>query len=148
MTRSNGGPGSDDDGDSGVPGSRRLKRLAASSGSHAGHAYQGAVEAVLAIVVATGLGYWADTRFGTSPRWLIVGAVIGFGAFVLRLARMARLIEEPARPGDGTDHEAGTTGRDGVVERHEDRGDGPGDDPTRATRATRDRRRTTDGSER
>jgi len=58
------------------------------------------MEAVLAIVIATGLGYWADARFGTSPRWLIVGAIVGFGAFVLRLARMAKLVEDPTQDED------------------------------------------------
>jgi len=53
------------------------------------------MEAVLAIVIATLAGYWADAQFGTSPRWLIVGVIVGFGAFVLRLARMAKLIDEP-----------------------------------------------------
>lgn len=116
MTRSNGGPGSDFEGDGTgrgngqsdgrkgdvpeLPGGRRLKKIAGSSSSLAGRAYQGAMEAVLAIVIATGLGYWADARFGTSPRWLIVGAIVGFGAFVLRLARMAKLVEDPTQDED------------------------------------------------
>jgi F0F1-type ATP synthase assembly protein I len=53
-----------------------------------GAAYQGAMEAVLSVPIAVGFGYWADTHFGTSPRYLLVGAVIGFCAMVLRLARM------------------------------------------------------------
>ena len=57
-------------------------------------AYQGALEAVLAIVIAAGIGYWADQRFGTQPRWLIVGTCIGFAAFVLRLFRMRALFED------------------------------------------------------
>jgi F0F1-type ATP synthase assembly protein I len=62
-------------------------------------AYQGALEAVLAIVIAAGVGYWADQRFGTQPRWLIVGTCIGFGSFVLRLFRMRKLFED-APPGN------------------------------------------------
>ena len=89
----------------GLPGSRRLKKLASSPGSAAGSAYQGAVEAVFAIVIATGVGYWADTRFGTSPRWLIVGTLVGFGAFVLRLARMAKLVEDPRDPHEPGDED-------------------------------------------
>jgi F0F1-type ATP synthase assembly protein I len=58
-------------------------------------AYQGALEAVLAIVIAAGIGYWADGQLGTSPRWLIVGMAVGFGSFVLRLWRMRRLFEQP-----------------------------------------------------
>jgi F0F1-type ATP synthase assembly protein I len=62
-------------------------------------AYQGALEAVLAIVIAMGAGFWADRHFGTEPRWLIVGTCLGFAAFVLRLWRMRKLFED-APPGD------------------------------------------------
>jgi F0F1-type ATP synthase assembly protein I len=51
-------------------------------------AYQGAFEAVLAIPIAIGGGYWLDGRFDTSPILLLVGAAVGFGAFVLRLVRL------------------------------------------------------------
>lgn len=61
-------------------------------------AYQGALEAVFAIVIAIGAGYWADRHFGTEPRWMIVGAILGFGAFVMRLWRMRKLVET-APPG-------------------------------------------------
>jgi len=54
----------------------------------AASAYQGAVEAVAALLLAMGAGYWVDQRFGTSPRGLLVGTAIGFGSFVLRLWRM------------------------------------------------------------
>lgn len=56
-------------------------------------AYQGALEAVLAIAIAAGLGFWADQRFGTEPRWLIVGTCVGFAAFVVRLWRMRKLFD-------------------------------------------------------
>ncbi len=59
-----------------------------------GAAYQGATEAVLAIVLATAAGYWADSSFGTSPLWLLVGATIGFAAFVLRLYRLGSLLNQ------------------------------------------------------
>ncbi len=61
-----------------------------------GAAYQGAMEAVLAIPIAIGLGYWADQELDTGPIGIFVGVVIGFAAFVLRLLRMRRLIEPPA----------------------------------------------------
>ncbi len=54
----------------------------------AASAYQGALEAVVALLLAMGAGYWVDQRFGTAPRGLLVGTAIGFGAFVLRLWRM------------------------------------------------------------
>jgi F0F1-type ATP synthase assembly protein I len=63
-------------------------------------AYQGALEAVLAIVLAIGVGFWADEHFGTGPRWMIVGTCIGFGSFVLRLLRMRKLFEDTP-PGGG-----------------------------------------------
>ena len=84
-----------------LPGRRRLDRITISAASVKGSAYQGAVEAVFAIVIATLLGYWADEHFNTAPRWLITGAVVGFGAFVLRLVRMASLVEG-AEPGAKT----------------------------------------------
>jgi F0F1-type ATP synthase assembly protein I len=78
-----------------LPGKRRLKRIAHSSNSQQASAYQGAAEAGFAIVIATLLGYWADSHFGTTPRYLIAGAIIGFGSMVLRLFRMRSLFEEP-----------------------------------------------------
>jgi F0F1-type ATP synthase assembly protein I len=73
-------------------------------------AYQGALEAVLAIVITAGVGYWADQRFGTAPRWLILGTCLGFAAFVLRLFRMRKLFED-APPGN--DARPGSKGTDG-----------------------------------
>jgi F0F1-type ATP synthase assembly protein I len=55
--------------------------------------YQGAFEAVLAIPIAIGVGYWLDGRFDTSPILLLSGAVIGFAAFVLRLVRLGRQLQ-------------------------------------------------------
>ncbi len=65
-----------------------------------GAAYQGALEAVFAILIGGGLGYWADGRFGTSPWLLILGFVIGFGSFVLRLFQMGRRLKASAAPAD------------------------------------------------
>jgi len=74
-------------------------RLARAATSSRGAAYEGALEAIFSILIAVGLGYWADSHFGTSPRYLIVGAVLGFAAFVLRLFRMARLVDEASQSG-------------------------------------------------
>ena len=55
---------------------------------------------MFAILIAGGIGYWADGRFGTSPWLLLLGFVIGFGSFVLRLFRLGRRLhagEPPAR---------------------------------------------------
>jgi F0F1-type ATP synthase assembly protein I len=75
----------DDEGDGGGFGRRGAK------------AYQAALEAVLSIPVAGGLGYWADSHFGTAPLFLLVGLVLGFASFVLRIVRMRKLVEEPSQ---------------------------------------------------
>jgi ATP synthase protein I len=62
-----------------------------------GSAYQGAFEAVFAIVIGAGLGFASDRRFGTEPWGVIVGLVLGFGAFVLRLVRLGRAVQEAER---------------------------------------------------
>jgi F0F1-type ATP synthase assembly protein I len=51
------------------------------------------MEAVLAVPVAMGLGYWADSRFGTEPICMLVGVVFGFATFVVRLVRMRHEID-------------------------------------------------------
>ena len=61
-----------------------------------GLAYQGAFEAVIAILIAIGVGYWIDTSFDTSPFGLLIGAAVGFGSFVHRLLRLGRLLQEVA----------------------------------------------------
>ena len=65
-----------------------------------GGAYQAALEAVFAIPVAVVFGYFADKHFGTSPIFLLVGVVLGFAAFVLRLVRLGRTI--PVTQGDAS----------------------------------------------
>ena len=67
--------------------------------SRQGAAYQGAFEAVIAILIAVFLGNLADDHFGTAPRYLLVGFAIGFASFVLRLVRLVRHLQEP-EPGD------------------------------------------------
>jgi F0F1-type ATP synthase assembly protein I len=68
-----------------------------------GAAYQGAFEAVFSILIAAGIGYWADERFGTSPRWLLVGVAVGFASFVLRLLRLGRALQAPPPEAGGPD---------------------------------------------
>jgi ATP synthase protein I len=72
-----------------------------SGGRRFGRAYQGAFEAVFAIVIGAGLGYAADRRFGTEPVGTLVGLGLGFGAFVLRLVRLGREFEGGRDPGGG-----------------------------------------------
>ena len=61
-----------------------------------GRAYAAAVEAVLSILGGAGLGWWGDARLGTGPWLLVVGLGFGFATFVVRLARMRRMVEEEA----------------------------------------------------
>ena len=56
-------------------------------------AYQSAMEAVFAIPIAMGIGWWADSRLETSPWLLLLGLGFGFAAFVMRLAKMRHLVE-------------------------------------------------------
>lgn len=63
-----------------------------------GLAYQGSLEAVTAILISAGIGYWIDTRFETSPYGLLLGTVVGFSAFVLRLIRLGRQLEKLGDP--------------------------------------------------
>lgn len=104
------------------PGGRRLKKMARSAQSGSAGAYQGAFEATIAIVASAGIGLWADSHFGTEPRWLIVGLIVGFGALVLRLARMAKLLT----PTVDDDTEANASAR----EEREGHGDRAQADPT------------------
>ncbi|MDH5565625.1 MAG: AtpZ/AtpI family protein [Myxococcales bacterium] len=69
-------------------------------------AYQGATEAVFAILIATGLGYWADLHCATAPRYLLIGVAIGFASFVLRLLRLGRQLNEVSEHRDDRSEEA------------------------------------------
>lgn len=75
-----------------VPGPRSASQRMAS-------AYQGAVEAVVAMVISALAGYWIDGRFGTAPIGLFVGMTIGFAAFVVRLLRMRTLMGDEGSGG-------------------------------------------------
>jgi F0F1-type ATP synthase assembly protein I len=78
-----------------------------------GAAYQGAFEAVLAILISAGIGYWADAKFGTSPVGLLVGVAVGFAAFVLRLVRLGRGLRERAADAGAGPERASRGERDG-----------------------------------
>ncbi len=69
-----------------------------------GAVYQGAFEAVIALLIAVGFGYWLDGYFDTAPWLLLIGTAIGFASFTVRLIRLGRWMrdENPdeARQGD------------------------------------------------
>ena len=69
-----------------------------------GKAYQRALEAVLAIPIGIGIGYFVDGRLESSPVGLVIGAALGFAAFVRRLVSMRSLVES-APPVNGDSHE-------------------------------------------
>lgn len=59
-------------------------------------AYQGAFESVFAIGIGAGFGYLADAQLDTSPWGVLLGVLFGFGAFILRLIRLGRKLNEIA----------------------------------------------------
>ena len=79
-------------------------------GPSQGKVYEGAFEAVTSVIISIGIGYGIDSYFGTTPYGVIGGAVVGFGAFVLRLVRLGRQIHpdgagEASAPGPEIDDE-------------------------------------------
>jgi len=68
-----------------------------------GAVYQGAFEAVIALLIAIGLGYWMDGYFDTAPWLLLIGTVIGFASFTVRLIRLGRWMK-----GENSGDSAGT----------------------------------------
>jgi F0F1-type ATP synthase assembly protein I len=66
--------------------------------------YQGAFEAVLAVPIAIGFGFWCDRSFDTAPVGLLIGTVVGFAAMLLRIVRMrpGETGEEPDPAGENT----------------------------------------------
>ena len=82
------------------PGRERLKKgLSRESTRAGGDAYQGAFEAVGAVLFACGVGYWVDGRWDTSPWGLLIGVVLGFAAMVLRLVRLGKEVHPEDSPG-------------------------------------------------
>lgn len=72
-------------------------------------AYQGAIEAVLAVVICAGIGFWVDERWGTAPIGIFAGLGLGFTSFIVRLWRLRSLMSEPTDPGDDGTKPPGST---------------------------------------
>ena len=66
-------------------------------GRRKGAVYQGGSEAVFAILIAAGIGYWLDSRFETAPIFLLIGLAVGFASFTLRLVRLGRGMQRKTR---------------------------------------------------
>jgi F0F1-type ATP synthase assembly protein I len=64
-----------------------------SEGRRKGAVYQGGSEAVFAILIAAGIGYWLDSRFDTAPTFLLIGIAVGFASFTLRLVQLGRAMQ-------------------------------------------------------
>ena len=75
------------------------------SGLMQARAYEGAMEAAVALVAPVVLGYWLDKYFETAPIATVVGTVLGFAAMLLRLLRFARTFDPTGR--NGSDRTAG-----------------------------------------
>ena len=59
-------------------------------------AYQSAMEAVFAIPIALGIGWWVGGKLGSETIGLGIGLVLGFATFIVRLASMRRMVEREA----------------------------------------------------
>jgi F0F1-type ATP synthase assembly protein I len=66
------------------------KKSHAGKNRQQGAVYQGAFEAVIALLIAAVIGYWLDGYFDTAPVLLLIGTAIGFASFTLRLLRLGR----------------------------------------------------------
>ncbi len=69
---------------------QHAKESKAGQGRRQGAVYQGAFEAVIALLIAAGFGYWLDGYFDTAPALLLIGTAIGFASFTVRLVRLGR----------------------------------------------------------
>lgn len=78
-----------------------------------GQAYQGAMEATVALAISVGIGMWIDSKLGSSPVGLLVGLAIGFGSFVLRLWRLMKEMA-PGPPDGGPPGPGGPNGPTGA----------------------------------
>lgn len=56
-----------------------------------------------AMVLPTGLGYWLDSRWGTAPWLVIVGACLGFVVAMLDLVKLAKQLEKPGSKFNSTE---------------------------------------------
>ena len=65
-----------------------------------GAVYQGTFEAVIAVLVALGVGYWLDRYFDSEPTFLLIGTAIGFASFTVRLIRLGRWLQSSSEAGD------------------------------------------------
>jgi len=82
------------------------KKSRAGQDRRQGAVYQGAFEAVIALLIAAGLGYWLDGYFDTTPWLLLIGTAIGFASFSVRLIRLGRWMRDGNPDETGHDDES------------------------------------------
>lgn len=75
---------------------KKRARLARGVARGWGPAYQGAMEASLAVAISVGIGIWVDSELETSPYGMLIGLGVGFASFVVRLVRLVRELSPPA----------------------------------------------------
>jgi F0F1-type ATP synthase assembly protein I len=61
-----------------------------------GKAYQSVMEAVFAIPIGGGLGWFLGGRLGSETVGLLIGLGFGFATFIVRLMRMRGMVEREA----------------------------------------------------
>jgi F0F1-type ATP synthase assembly protein I len=107
-------------------------------------AYQGAIEAVAAMVLCALAGWWIDGRLGSEPIGLFAGMGIGFAAFLLRLLRIqAPTLGRAVRPGERNGEKSETRPHappapSALPGPDDDEDEEPGPDWTRALTPNRD----------
>ena len=83
-----------------------MKESQAGQNRGKGAVYQGAFEAVIALLIAVGFGYWLDGYFDTAPWLLLIGTAIGFASFTVRLIRLGRWMKAENPDEAGKDDES------------------------------------------
>jgi F0F1-type ATP synthase assembly protein I len=61
-----------------------------------GKAYQSVMEAVFAIPIGGGIGWFLGGRLGSETVGLLIGLGFGFATFIIRLTRMRGMVEQEA----------------------------------------------------
>jgi len=61
-----------------------------------GKAYQSVMEAVFAIPIGGGIGWFLGGRLGSETVGLLIGLGFGFATFIIRLTRLRGMVEQEA----------------------------------------------------
>lgn len=61
------------------------------------------MEALIALAMGFLVGYWLDGKYGTTPRYFLIGTAIGFVSFSVRLVRLGRKLGSESEDGQAED---------------------------------------------